>query len=85
MPPIFPVPVAVLFAPLDSKEPDDAILIILFAVNDNVPPVAAVPLAKLFAAAFNLIEAFIKIESAVKLIAGTTAVVLTPFVVTVNG
>ena len=85
MPPRFPVPVAVLFAPLDSKEPDVATLTILFAVNDNAPPAAAVPLAKLFAAAFNLTEAFIKIESAVKLIDGTTAVVLIPFVVTLNG
>ena len=58
MPPIFPVPAAVLFAPFVSIEPVEAILTILVAVNDNVPPFAAVPLAKLFAAAFNLTEAF---------------------------
>ena len=56
---MFPVPAAILLAPLDSIDPVDAILTMLLAVKDKVPPVAAVPPEKLLVAAFNFTAALI--------------------------
>ena len=59
LPPKLVAPVAVLFAPLDSIDPVDAILTMLLAVSVMFPPLAAVPPEKLLAAAFNFTAALI--------------------------